>query len=64
MSMTLHDEPSSYRDREARVFYDAEDGVCRALSARALTEWDALRLAKFFQQAVENGNIVRTEQLL
>lgn len=61
--MTLHVESSSYRDREARVFYDDAGGVCRALSARALGEWEALRQTRFFGQAVESGNIVRTEQL-
>ena len=60
--MTLHAETSSYRDRDARVFYDDAGGVCRALSVRALSEWDAMRQTRFFQQAVQNGDLVRTEQ--
>ncbi len=62
--MTLLAESSSYRDREARVFYDAAGGVCRALSARAWSEWDAMRQTRFFQQAIESGDLVRTEQRL
>lgn len=61
--MTLLAELSSYRDRDARVFYDTAGGVFRALSAHAMAEWDAMRRTQFFQQAIENGNIVRTEQL-
>lgn len=57
-------EPSSYRDREARVFYDDALGVCRALSVRALAEWDAVRQTQFFRRAVECGHVVRTEQLI
>jgi ribosomal protein L11 methylase PrmA len=60
--MTLVAESSSYRDREARVFHDDAGRVCRALSARALEEWDAMRQTQFFQQAVENGHLVRTER--
>ncbi|MBC7821308.1 MAG: methyltransferase [Planctomycetaceae bacterium] len=63
MPITLNDEPSSYRDREARVFYDDAGGVCRALSARALAEWDALRQTRFFQQAIETGHVVRTAEV-
>ena len=61
--MMLHVESSSYRDREARVFYDDRRGVCRALSARALAEWDAVQQSRFFCRAVESGSIVRTEQI-
>ena len=63
MPFMLNYEPGSYRDREGRVFYDDTGDVCRALSARALAEWDAVRQTRFFQQAVETGDVVRTEQL-
>lgn len=63
MPMMLSAEPSSYRDRDARVFYDDACGVCRALSARALAEWDAVRQTPFFRQAIDLGHVVRTEQL-
>lgn len=63
MSSLQNYEPGSYRDRDSRVFYDEQGSVCRAVSARALDEWCAVRKARFFQQGVENGCIVRTEQL-
>ncbi len=63
MPSVLNYEPGSYRDREARVFYDDAGCVCRALSASALTEWTALRETKFFPQAVEKGQVVGTEEV-
>lgn len=55
-------EPGSYRDRDARVFFDDAGGVCRALSEHAFGEWIALQQTRFFRQAVELGKVVRTEQ--
>lgn len=63
MPSSINYEPGSYRDRDARVFFDDAGGVCRALSGHALSEWNALQQTRFFRQAVELGNIVRTEQV-
>ena len=63
MSAIVNYEPGSYRDRDGRVFYDQLGGVFRALSARALTEWELLRQADFFSRAVESGDVVRSEKL-
>ena len=56
-------ETGSYRDREGRVFYGDSGEILRALSARALSEWDAVRTARFFQQGMETGQIVRTARI-
>lgn len=56
-------ETGSYRDREGRVFYGASGEILRALSARALSEWEAVRNADFFRQGMESGKIVRTAQI-
>ncbi len=53
-------EAGSYRDREGRVFYGESGEVLRALSARALGEWDAVAATRFFQQAMVDGKIVNT----
>lgn len=58
---TARTEPGSFRDREGRVFY--RDGeVFRALSERALGNWNALRGARFFEEAQRSGKIVATEE--
>lgn len=54
-------EPASYRDRAARVFYDSEGSVFRALSEPALKTWDLLRRTPFFNEAVASGQIVPTK---
>lgn len=54
-------ERGSFRDRTARVFY--RDGrVFRALGAAAAADWQALWQARFFQAAMAEGRIVRTEE--
>lgn len=53
-------EAGSYRDREGRVFYGENGEVFRALSARALGEWEGVAATRFFQQAMAEGKIVRT----
>ena len=63
MPVMLNYEPGSYRDRDGRVFYPETGGVCRALSAHALAEWDAVRRSHFFQRAVASGDVVHTEQI-
>lgn len=62
MSAMVQFEPGSYRDREGRVFYHS-GAVLRALSPRALTEWNVVNGARFFQDAQRGGRIVRTERL-
>ena len=55
-------EPGSFRDRSARVFY-AGGAVYRGLDAAALAEWDALSRTRFFQTFIADGRIVRTERV-
>ena len=54
-------EASSYRDRNGAVFY--RDGeVFRAISAKALADWERLSASAFFRRFVDAGSIVATEQ--
>ena len=60
--VALHFEPSSFRDRTSRVFY--QDGaVLRGINAHAAQEWEVLKAKPFFQQFMAEGKIVRTEQV-
>jgi hypothetical protein len=52
-------EPGSFRDRTGRVFYRGEN-VYRALTARALAEWEALRGKAFLSRGMAEGRIVAT----
>jgi SAM-dependent methyltransferase len=54
-------EPGSYRDRTGRVFY-AGGEVFRALTPRALGEWEALAATRFFPRLVREGKVVATER--
>ncbi len=55
-------EPGSYRDRNGSVFY--RDGeVFRGISARALENWEWLRVQPFFQELVARGAVVASEQV-
>ncbi len=63
MPTELTYEAGSYRDRDGRVFYGQHREVYRALSRRALAEWQVLRAARFFQKALDDGKIVRTEEV-
>jgi hypothetical protein len=63
MPTQLNFEAGSYRDRDGRVFYGEAGEVCRALSARALAEWQAVRGTHFFQKAMADGRIVQTETI-
>ncbi len=57
-----HFEPGSFRDRTSRVFY--QDGaVLRGLNAHAAQEWEVLKTKPFFRQFMDEGKIVRTEQI-
>jgi hypothetical protein len=52
-------EPGSFRDRNGSVYY--RDGrVFRALSARALANWQRLQAAPFYQAHCAGGRIVDT----
>jgi hypothetical protein len=53
-------EPGSFRDRDSRVFV-TPDGVFRALSARGLEDFEALRGAALFADATAAGTLVHTE---
>lgn len=55
-------EPGSYRDRDGRVFRHAGT-VYRALSNRALEEWEFVHQTKFFPAAVAAGEIVETQRV-
>lgn len=63
MSVVLKYESGSYRDRDGRVFIDDGGGICRALSARALVEWNVVRQTRFFNEASAAQRIVSTETL-
>ena len=55
-------EPGSYRDRDARVFYDASGNVLRGLSARSCQQWQILEVANCFQRFMDDGRVIRTER--
>ncbi len=61
MPASLNYESGSYRDRDGRVFVDHEGGICRALSPRALMEWNVVRQTRFFREAVTSRRVVPTE---
>src|SRR4051812_14300347 len=52
-------EPGSFRDRDSRVFVTRE-GVFRALSARGLEDFEALRATPLFDEAIADGRLVGT----
>ncbi len=54
--------PGSFRDPESTVFAD-ETGVVRALSERALADWNALAATAFFPRLAAEGKVVATERL-
>src|SRR6476620_10412751 len=53
-------DPGSFRDRDSRVFV-TPDGVFRALSARGLEDFEALKASELFADATEHGDLVATE---
>jgi hypothetical protein len=63
MPTELRYDAGSYRDRDGRVFYGDAGEVLRALSPRALAEWDAVCATRFFKQAMADGRVVRTERV-
>ncbi|MFN0054620.1 MAG: methyltransferase [Planctomycetales bacterium] len=56
-------DSGSYRDRDGRVFYDAQGGVFRSLSEEALADWHAVSLSRFFGDALARGDVIETELL-
>src|SRR6516165_2907763 len=61
--MPLRFDAGSYRDRDGRVFYGHDGEVFRALSPGALAEWKAVGGARFFQDAMADGRVIRTERV-
>lgn len=51
----------SFRDPDGRVFLQGGH-VLRGLSPRGAAEWRAVSKARFFQRAVEEGKVVRSEE--
>ena len=60
--LELEFEPGSYRDRNGKIFY-AGGAVYRALSERALSEWESLVSKQFFRRSMAEGKIVHTERM-
>ena len=54
-------EPGSFRDRTGRVFY-AGGAVYRALSERALTEWEAVSALPFYGSLLAEGKVIESER--
>jgi hypothetical protein len=59
MLPTKEFEPSSFRDRSARVFH-CDGLVYRAVDSVALDEWNHVSSRRFFQEAMNAEQIVRT----
>ena len=55
-------EPGSYRDRNGAVFYRG-DRVLRAISEKALANWERLSAARFFREMTAGRRIVATERV-
>jgi hypothetical protein len=58
----LRQEPGSFRDRNGAIFYEG-DRVYRAVSAKALRNWERLRETALFREFSADGSIVATERL-
>lgn len=54
-------DPGSFRDPDGRIF-SVDGRVLRGLSAQGAQDWAALERAPWFRDAVERGQIVRTER--
>ena len=54
-------EPSSFRDRQARIFYYG-GAVYRGLNEQALKEWERLSSAQFFSRLVRERKLIPTER--
>ena len=58
----LRSEPGSFRDRRGKIFYWNGE-IIRALSRRAVEEWQALAATRFFPRLMKTGKVVKTELL-
>ncbi|HSE39474.1 MAG TPA: class I SAM-dependent methyltransferase [Acidobacteriota bacterium] len=54
-------EEGSFRDRSGRIVYSS-GSVLRVLSPEALSIWEELSKAKFYNEQMSHGNIVQTER--
>jgi hypothetical protein len=54
-------EPGSFRDRTGRVFY-AGGAVYRALSERALAEWEEVSSLPFYARLLAEGKVIESER--
>jgi hypothetical protein len=59
---TTRQEPGSFRDRNGAVFYHG-DRIYRALSAKAVANWEGLSETRFFHTFSSKGRIVATERV-
>lgn len=57
-----HFEPGSFRDPDTRVFHH-EGVVFRALSERALADWQRLTTTRFYEQLAQEGRLIGTRQV-
>ena len=55
-------EPGSFRDPDTRVFHHA-GGVFRALTRRALADWQRLAKTRFYRRFSEQGRLVGTREV-
>lgn len=56
-------EPGSFRDFDSRVFHAGAGRVCRALSADALADWEALETSGLYERLVAAGKVVQTSRV-
>lgn len=54
--------PGSFRDPDSRVFESGGD-VFRALSARGLEDWNALRSSTAFAELSDRGSVIETQEV-
>jgi len=59
---TAQVEHGSFRDREARVFY-LNDIVYRGISEKTLRDFRKLSSTKFYQNAINSGSIIATQEI-
>ena len=54
--------PGSFRDPDSRVFESGGE-VFRALSARGLEDWNALRASAAFAELTDRGSVIETQEV-
>lgn len=55
-------DPGSFRDPASRIVHD-DDRVLRLLDTRGLEAWRALSDSQFFKRAVNDGRLIRSEEI-